>query len=276
MSTKPDGPEPTAPAPFVTACRKLNQARKILHAAPLTKSGHNTFSNYYYFELGDFLPVTLKAFDEVGLCGLVSFAPDTATLTIIELETGGEILFTSPMSEANLKGCHPVQNLGAVETYQRRYLWSTAMEVIEGDPVDQGQPASPKQPAKPAQARTPQAAPKGEAPPRQTTRQVAPAPKPVSWTGEILEVTEHPGIDKNKKPYTYFEVVFTDGRIARTFSETLFETAQKLAGGPTVLAEVLASDRVANAWKLMSLEEIQEEYTEETANDGAPQEYGDS
>ena len=35
--------------------------RDILHAKKLTKSGHNKFANYSYFELSDFLPVTLQA-----------------------------------------------------------------------------------------------------------------------------------------------------------------------------------------------------------------------
>jgi hypothetical protein len=40
------------------------------------------------------------------------------------------------MKEANLKGCHAIQNLGAVETYTRRYLWVTALEIVEHDVLD--------------------------------------------------------------------------------------------------------------------------------------------
>jgi hypothetical protein len=40
------------------------------------------------------------------------------------------------MGSAALKGCHEVQNVGAVETYQRRYLWVTAMEIVEHDALD--------------------------------------------------------------------------------------------------------------------------------------------
>jgi hypothetical protein len=40
------------------------------------------------------------------------------------------------MSRAELKGCHEVQNLGAVQTYLRRYLWTTAMEIVEHDALD--------------------------------------------------------------------------------------------------------------------------------------------
>jgi len=44
------------------------------------------------------------------------------------------------MADANLKGCHPIQNLGAVETYTRRYLWVTAMEIVEHDALDSSEP----------------------------------------------------------------------------------------------------------------------------------------
>ena len=49
------------------------------------------------------------------------------------------------MSTAELKGCHPVQNLGAVQTYLRRYLWTAAFEIVEGDALDatQGNDADP-------------------------------------------------------------------------------------------------------------------------------------
>jgi hypothetical protein len=44
------------------------------------------------------------------------------------------------MADANLKGCHPIQNLGAVETYTRRYLWVSAMEIVEHDALDSSPP----------------------------------------------------------------------------------------------------------------------------------------
>jgi hypothetical protein len=40
------------------------------------------------------------------------------------------------MSSANLKGCHEVQNLGAVETYIKRYLYQNCFEIVEGDVLD--------------------------------------------------------------------------------------------------------------------------------------------
>ena len=120
--------------------KKLMQARIQLQGTKLTKSGKNKFANYSYFELGDFLPTIQDIFNQIGLCGFVSFGKDLATLTITDVDGGGEITITSPMAEANLKGTHPIQNLGAVETYNRRYLWMAAMEIVEHDILDASKP----------------------------------------------------------------------------------------------------------------------------------------
>jgi hypothetical protein len=115
---------------------KLQKARMMLQAAPLKKSGHNKFAGYQYFELGDFLPTINQIFNELGLCSVVSFTKDYAELRIVDTDNGGSIVFSSPMADAHLKGCHPIQNLGAVETYSRRYLYVTALEIVEHDALD--------------------------------------------------------------------------------------------------------------------------------------------
>ena len=120
--------------------KKLMQARIALQNAPLKKSGHNKFAGYSYFELGDFIPTINQIFNEIGLCGVVSYDSEIASLTITDVDDGTNIVITSPMADANLKGCHPIQNLGAVETYTRRYLWVTAMEIVEHDALDSSAP----------------------------------------------------------------------------------------------------------------------------------------
>jgi len=116
--------------------KKLMEARLRLQNTKLAKSGHNKFAGYQYFELGDFLPTVQVIFADLGLCGVVSYTADTAKLTITDTEDGTSLEITSPMGSAALKGCHEVQNVGAVETYQRRYLWVTAMEIVEHDALD--------------------------------------------------------------------------------------------------------------------------------------------
>lgn len=116
--------------------RKLMQARIELQGRKLNKSGHNKFAGYNYFELGDFLPVVQDIFANIGLCGIISYGKEEAWLTITDTDDGSSLAVCSPMSTAALKGCHEVQNLGAVQTYIRRYLWVTAMEIVEHDALD--------------------------------------------------------------------------------------------------------------------------------------------
>jgi len=116
--------------------KKLIEARNILQTKQLTKSGHNKFAGYKYFELGDFLPEVQKIFKEVGLVDIISFDAELATMSLYDVDGGSWVTFTSPMGSAALKGCHEVQNIGAVETYQRRYLYTTAMAIVEHDALD--------------------------------------------------------------------------------------------------------------------------------------------
>ena len=116
--------------------KKLMEARIRLLNTKLQKTGLNKFAGYKYFELGDFLPEIQLIFHDIGLCGVVSYDANYATLAITDTDDGTVIVIASPMAAAELKGAHPIQNLGAVETYQRRYLWMTALEIVEHDAID--------------------------------------------------------------------------------------------------------------------------------------------
>jgi hypothetical protein len=125
--------------------QKLNIARKKFHGIELKKSGHNKFAGYKYFELGDFIIPALSIFDEVGLTSVISFSKEYADMRIINVEKPEEVItISSPMSSAALKGVHPIQNLGAVQTYLRRYLWVAALEIVEHDALDSSEPTKEK------------------------------------------------------------------------------------------------------------------------------------
>jgi hypothetical protein len=122
------------------------QARVKLQSTEMKKSGLNKFAGYSYFELSDFIPHVQTIFNDLGLCGVVTFSTEYAQLCITDVDDGTVIVITSPMAEANLKGAHPIQNLGAVLSYQRRYLWMAAMELVEGDPIDSAPPVEAQKP----------------------------------------------------------------------------------------------------------------------------------
>lgn len=116
---------------------KLLKARIELQNRNLKQTGDNKFAGYKYYELGDFLPSINQLFYDNLLCSIITFDKDVATMTITNVEKPEETLtFTSPMATAELKGCHAIQNLGAVETYSRRYLYMAALEIVEHDALD--------------------------------------------------------------------------------------------------------------------------------------------
>lgn len=150
-----------------SVAKKLSKARAILAGKALKKSGVNRQRyqdkhtgewkemGFSYFELSDFLPETLKIFDEVGLCGVFKINPnhteeiplgdtnavqritypETAELTIINSDNSNEcIVFTQPTAQVDMRTA--IQSLGAKKTYLRRYLWMDAMEIAENDLMD--------------------------------------------------------------------------------------------------------------------------------------------
>jgi hypothetical protein len=118
----------------------------MLHETQLNKSGKNKFANFNYFELGDFIPQVTSIFEKVGLCGIVSFTPDTAYLTVHDVDGDGFVTFTSPLVYASVEKTQPIQNLGSTHTYLRRYLWLMCMEITENDVVDAVEQKAPVKP----------------------------------------------------------------------------------------------------------------------------------
>jgi hypothetical protein len=119
----------------MTVYKKLQAARLQLVNSGIKKTGHNTYGGWFYYELGDFIPTVHKIFNEIGLCGVVTFG-DTATLTVYDAEDGTSVQFSTPIVYAEAAKGQPIQQLGSTHTYLRRYLWLMAMEIVEADVVD--------------------------------------------------------------------------------------------------------------------------------------------
>ena len=115
---------------------KLNQARLEFQNMGVKKSGKNSYAGYTYYELSDIIPAVNQLAERLKFCCVINFTNDLAKLDFCDLEKDERITFTSPMSSASLKGCHEVQNLGAVETYIKRYLYQNCFEIVEGDALD--------------------------------------------------------------------------------------------------------------------------------------------
>lgn len=127
--------------------QKLQKMRVELQNMRLKKTGENKFAGYKYYELGDILPAINQLMLNNEVAGIVTFGGEYASLKLVNCENPEEAIeFTSPMAGVTLKGAHEIQNLGAIETYQRRYLYMMAFEVVESDFFDatQGKPEGEK------------------------------------------------------------------------------------------------------------------------------------
>ena len=125
--------------------QKLLEARVLFMEEDVKKSGKNMKMSYKYFELQDIVPVATPIFQKVGLLPVVTFTNDEATMTIFNVDNPGDfIVFTSPMKEiepiiSNKTGgevTNAIQRLGSVETYQRRYLYMIALDIVESDSIE--------------------------------------------------------------------------------------------------------------------------------------------
>jgi hypothetical protein len=131
--------------------QKLQKVRVELQKKNLKKTGKNTYSNFTYYELGDFLPSVNALCLENGLFTHFRIIPDRNTeraiLTVYDAKDGDKIDFIAPTAEAHIGakrnkegilvgGADPIQNLGGKITYLRRYLLMMAFEIVESDYVD--------------------------------------------------------------------------------------------------------------------------------------------
>lgn len=114
--------------------QKLQQARVMLQNKNLKKTGFNPFQKFNYFELGDFLPQINEIFNELKLYSHFNLYQDKAKLVIICTETNEQVQFTTPIQQ--VKENAKMQDIGAIHTYSKRYLYYNALEIIENDLID--------------------------------------------------------------------------------------------------------------------------------------------
>ena len=123
--------------PKLNLFMKIQTVKSRLLQANLKKSWENKHAWFKYYELWDFLPDIVELCKDNGLYTQVLFDNETATLLIIDCDDPTQIVqYTSPMRDVDLKWCQPIQALWAVETYQRRYLYLNAFDIVENDTLD--------------------------------------------------------------------------------------------------------------------------------------------
>ena len=116
--------------------KKLQQVRAAFALEEVKKTGRNDFSKYDYFELSDFLPRAQVLFNGVGLCPVITFALDRtyAVMSVYDVDSPEyPLIIQSPMGKSEMKGANDSQNVGMAQTYVRRYLYMTLLELSEHD-----------------------------------------------------------------------------------------------------------------------------------------------
>ena len=122
----------------LTIFQKLNKVRLEFMNKPIEKSGKNKFAGFNYYELKDIIPTAMKLLDKYNLCFVISFNEDDAKAILIDSETDKTIGFKTYVEKLDVraKGMNSAQARGAVETYARRRLWSSLLELTDGEVVD--------------------------------------------------------------------------------------------------------------------------------------------
>lgn len=127
--------------------QRLQVVRDALRSLDIKPTGRNESKDYTFYETADFWPHAVKLFAENGLFTYVSFGVELATLTILVIEDPKQqIQFFARTSIFRSLGS-PVQDQAGADTYVKRRLYLTALELIEKDPVDgdkgKGKPKKP-------------------------------------------------------------------------------------------------------------------------------------
>ena len=135
---------------------KITELRRIVAEAELKQTGLNKYAGFKYYQLEDFLPTVNKLCDRIGLFPSFSILNYTdhvwdkekreyyevtknmARLRIKDTEGNEFEDFEIPVAEVRMGGKdrNPIQELGAANTYLKRYLYMNFLELSEGDAVD--------------------------------------------------------------------------------------------------------------------------------------------
>lgn len=137
---------------------KLMTARAQFQAANVKKSGVNRYAEFKYFTLEDIIPVKTRIFYELGLLDIVSFDNDKneARLYLFNADNTEEvpICFKSQLAPDESLIKNPIQKVGAIQTYVRRYLYMLMLDVVEADAIeettDKDEAPAPKKANRPA------------------------------------------------------------------------------------------------------------------------------
>ena len=121
-----------------TVYGKLLAARKRFLESGIKKEGVNRYAEFKYFRLDEIIPVKQAIFRDLGLADVITFGNEVATLTIFNVDNPEESIdFMSQLAPDESMIKNPIQKVGAIQTYVRRYLYRLALDIIESDGIEE-------------------------------------------------------------------------------------------------------------------------------------------
>ena len=116
---------------------KIQQVKKILLTSNINKTGYNKYSKYYYFDLGDIIPVVECALLEKKCSSMFFCKDDKMFLRITDTETGAyeewdtklKIYKRDKVPNGDLTFL--MKDEQAAQTYSRRTLLLLALNIVE-------------------------------------------------------------------------------------------------------------------------------------------------
>jgi hypothetical protein len=131
---------------------KLIEARRRFQEANVKKSGINRYAEFKYFTLEDIIPVKTQIFNELGLVDQIMFEEGRARLLLHNVDDimDNPLAFLSQLAPDESLIKNPIQKVGAIQTYVRRYLYMLMLDIVEADAIDatSGKDDAPAAPAK--------------------------------------------------------------------------------------------------------------------------------
>lgn len=117
--------------------QKLSLARQNLAKKKIVADA--TGYNYTYIDLPQIESAVSEVCQDVGIIATMTFA-DRVQMIITDLEDNSTCCFESPIvdpSIVHINDKQPIQNVGGLMTYMRRYMYMMAFAISEHDAVEE-------------------------------------------------------------------------------------------------------------------------------------------
>ena len=120
---------------------KIIKIKNKLYSEKIEKTGKNSFQNFNFFELKDFLPKLIQFMNEEEINDQFTIENNEAILILKYKEEKNTykipfVMFDTPLNKAGKESMQPIQYLGALNTYYKRYLYLNAFSIAENDVID--------------------------------------------------------------------------------------------------------------------------------------------